>query len=128
MINQEILSTIQQKLKENFAELEKELGVTIILDGGTYTDEEGKLKIKVLPNKEDMNKIKEDYFKRVCSYFGLKPEDYNKTFVDKGVTYRLIGIAKNKRKYPMIIKDIKTGNEYSCTIDYIKNHILNEED
>lgn len=56
-------------------------------------------------------------FKKYCSVFGLKPEDYGKQFESQGKTFTVCGIKIKNRKYPIICES--GGTKYKLEYDRV---------
>lgn len=120
MISKEVLETIERKLEKNFKELEEDLGVKILWNGGTYNDSEGQIKIKVLPDRKEMERLRKSQFQGLAIYYGLEAEDYGKKVVDeKHGEITIVGIKPSGRKYCIIVKD-KDNKEFLISITYAR--------
>ena len=63
-------------------------------------------------------------FENAVMYRNDIPKDwYGKTFIDGGVTYKIIGVKSRSPKMPMVYVNVKTGGTYKSTIDYLKSKL-----
>ena len=70
----------------------------------------------------------ENEFKQWHSLHDLKKTDLGKEFVSKGERYALVGLNSKSRKYPIIVKKVKTGEIVGFGLDYIKLALAHPED
>lgn len=84
-------------------------------DDELYGDYDLKIKVEFEKNGEDSQ---QKIFTEVCGLYGLKPDDYGKTFVHfEGLgklekQYQLLGINVSAPKYPIIVKDLESNQMY----------------
>jgi len=114
------------KDKKSFQEFRKEMANAleplcekydchVKLGNITYDDYDLKIKVEFEKNGEDSQ---QKIFTEVCGLYGLKPDDYGKTFVHfEGLgklekQYQLLGINVSAPKYPIIVKDLESDQMY----------------
>lgn len=117
-INQNTLRQFREDYQQTVKTLEEKYGVVIQTRGITYSDNEFHFTTEVVngKNKDDVRKTQ---FEHYCQRYSLKKEDFMRNFEVRGVTYQIVGIQPNKRKHPIMIKDVKTGKEYCCGTDFL---------
>ena len=59
-------------------------------------------------------------FRRLASMFGMKPEDYGRTFTTHQGTYSICGISPRSRKYPILATSADNGKTYKFREHVIK--------
>lgn len=109
------------KFREDFQEAVKDLEdkYNISLTPGSikYTPTSFTMTVKGLISDGSVSGEQAE-FERICGLFGKKPEDYGKTFVSNGKTFRLVGINPKARKYPFVGLELGTGKRYKfVTVD-----------
>ena len=121
-MNRELIDEVQKEMIKAIKEVEDKLKVKIIPDGGSYNLTEGTLKFKVIETGENRENSMRDEYNRYCPVFGMKEEWFNKevTFPDNGDRYKIVGIAPNRRKYPIILQSLTSDKQTLVTVDYIK--------
>lgn len=119
MITKELLQNFRSDFAKAVEELEKQYGLVIKLGNITYGFDSftGKIEVKEGASKEEV--AKKD-FEQNCSAVGLYPDDYLMTFTgSNGKKYQIIGVDLKKRKYPIIIRNVDTGETSRCTKNFI---------
>jgi len=108
-------SAIAIRIDEKLEELGKELGVSIKTGNGTYKKQEVtfKLKVSILDESGESKQGFEDFIRYALS-FGFNKEDFGKDFtskgrISKGRQFKIVGWDRRKRKYPVVVKEIHTG-------------------
>lgn len=91
--------------------LENELGLKIERVGNGTFDPDSYFEFKLRFTLAGADPGKKD-FDRYADLFGLKPEDYGRTFVTRGETYQITGISPNRPKYPINAKSVRTGKSF----------------
>ena len=52
-------------------------------------------------------------------FAGLKPEHLDATFACRGETYRIMGLAPSRRRYPVIAKRVRDGKAFKFGADTV---------
>lgn len=99
--NKVYFANFRADVKEALKSVEEKYGVEIECGNITYSEDRFDLKIKAVKAGVDIRKIE---FERLCYRHGLKPEDYGREFIYEGNTYKITGINKNAKTYPIITK------------------------
>jgi hypothetical protein len=58
-------------------------------------------------------------FKRSARMYGLEPEDFGREFTTRSGTYKILGLKRANRKYPILGECVKTGSGYKFTADQV---------
>lgn len=122
-ITREMLEAFREDFADVVKELEVKYGVIISLGRITYGYDsfEGKITAKLGNSKEDVMK---KTWEQECGWFGFNKDDFGKQFTaNDGKTYEIIGIDSGKRKYPIIIRDTRTGKTVRGTADWVKRFL-----
>lgn len=119
-INQNTLKQFREDYEQAVKSLEEKYGVVIQAKNITYSDNSFHFKTEVT-NGESKAEIRKQDFEKYCSLYGLKPSDYLRSFEkEDNKAYAIIGINPNKRKYPIMIRDLGAANQvYNCSLDFI---------
>jgi hypothetical protein len=111
-----------EKATEAFA---KKHGVVLQLGDARFgsTDATYKLKVVIAPNASGMSAqevMGRKSLELEGHFFGLKPEDYGRTFVNwDHDTYRLTGVKSSRPKYPLSAENTRTGKGFKFGTDVI---------
>ena len=111
-INQDTLHAFLKDFAEAMKAVEKKYGVTVRLGRITYSPEnfKGSLTVTNGHSKEDVARNSFDAAVWNYAHLGLGKGMYNRLFLgDDGKTYALQGFQARARKYPLIIRDVQTG-------------------
>ena len=128
-INQTTLKQFRQDFQDAVKSLEEKYGIVIQAKSITYSSNEFHFKVEVVngESKEDED-ARRDTFNQYCSSYGLTRDDFMRIF-DTGVAkYQIVGINPNRRKYPIIIKNVATNGEGMCSIAFIRPFIKEQEE
>ena len=93
------------KVKEMNAEitalLEEKYPEMSVCISGRYDQTSVKFTVEFKEEQADFNKL--------CGMYGLKEDDYGKTFKNGTKTYKIVGFSPSRRAYPISCKDVSTG-------------------
>jgi len=106
----QLRSAIQAAIKP----LEAEHGVAFEIGSAHYNSTGCKFKFEVLDAQESGSQgmdFMELSFRRGCDEYGLRPEDFGKSFQAHGETFTISGLKPKNRKFPVIATD-KDGSSY----------------
>lgn len=105
--NQDVLKAVEKVYKS--------YGMQYNGSSTKYSDVSLELKLKFLINGENGESGDERLFKQYAFLYGVKDNDYGKTFTQGGRTFKLTGINPRAKKYPFVGQDVKTGSSYKFT-------------
>lgn len=93
----------------------------IHVGNATYTESNATLKVEVsLVGKDGEVKTKDaEHFKTYAILYGLKEEDFGKSFKSNGHTYKIVGLKTKSGKYP-VIAEREDGKKFKFGLEYIK--------
>lgn len=117
MIDKTIAKNIQAECELALQKVAEKYGVTISGHGGTISENEFIMKLKV----EQAN-VKKQYSETTFSILGLPTDIIGRTFVSNGLTHTITEISKRAPKYP-IITQASNGKSYKFTVDSIKKSL-----
>lgn len=85
-------------------------GLTISPCGGTYDDTRWTTKIEfAVTHTADGKTIEEAEFLKHCELYDCAPSDYGRTLIINRDHYTLIGFALSRSKFPVRVRNVKTG-------------------
>lgn len=82
-----------------------------------------KLNTKSFSNDGEELDQDEAEFKRSCRFFGFEKEDFGKTFSTRNSTFKICGLKRNNKKYPIIAEDLTTKKKYKFTCFDVKQYL-----
>ena len=101
MLTRAQFKTFRKDFEDAVVGLEQKYGLTLSLGKITYSDTEFRTPLtatKVIEGKTS----EQVQFEEHASLFGLKPEDFGKTFTVDGKEYKLIGLCPSAPKWPVV--------------------------
>ncbi len=71
---------------------------------------------------KDGNTIDKDgqEFKDWATIYGLDPSDLGKTFKSGTASYKIVGLKRRNRKYPIVAKNLRNGKTYKFPTSFVK--------
>ena len=110
-VDKQMLIAARPQIEAALKELGEKLGVTIKVGSGNFQPDgsAGMLKLELTEIREDGVSAEEIAFRKVCSLYGLKPEDYGKELKIRNETFKLVGINTRAPKSPVEIERIPDG-------------------
>lgn len=105
MISSKMLDTIKYELEQVLPEIGERLGVFIKVGSGTY-GVCGSLKLEVasISGTGEIESKERIAFKQLANSYGLTDTDLDKTFVQNGKTYTIVGLRPKAYKMPILAK------------------------
>ncbi len=103
---------IQSEMATALQGIAQKYNISIVQGGGSVGPIECKLSFQVKVKVKDQAAAEDAeraVFNRFCHGFGLKPEHFGAMIVVKGETRQLVGLAPNRPKYPIKLKNVATG-------------------
>lgn len=106
-------STLEAKL----AEIEEEFGVTMNIGSIRFSDTDFTARLSCgLGNADEAAQREWD---QNCFFFGLKSDDFGRTFTDRGTPFTVTGIKPKSRKYPVLATN-SNGTTYKFPASVLK--------
>ena len=103
--------TIEAALKN----LETQLGISIELGRGTFTDENVtfKLNLSTINDAGDVMTREASEFQLLATMYGLRPENLFQTFTHRdGDQYKIVGMKSRSPKFPILVKRMKDNQKF----------------
>ena len=115
MIDKSMLESIKRDMEKAAKDAGTKYGVEIHFAGGTYTDVEATLKLKITDNVKNSDEYMKQEWDKYCGWYGFKPEHFGATVVHHGDEIRLIGFNTDKPKNCISFIKTKDGSKYMCS-------------
>lgn len=115
--NKMTVEEVRRVMTEKFAEIERETGVKLQVGSISYNANSFKTRVTAVIAAKEGEQAKIDW-DRKCIYYGLKSEDFGRTFQSAGITMKLVRIDTKKYKMP-IICDGSDGKQYKFAADRV---------
>jgi len=101
--NPDNLRKLIAKIHAALSGVEKECGLSISIEGGSYQDHKVKFKLEAFLLDEDgTSKQDREDFLLYGLYAGFDEHDFGKIFTIKGRQFKIAGWNKSRREYPVI--------------------------
>jgi hypothetical protein len=124
-INKATLRTFREEFEKAVAAFSKKQGIVIKLGGIRFNETSFTGKLEVILADTSSGMSAEEAMGRNSLdlegvFFGLKPEDYGRTWKSwDGATYRLVGVKSSRPKYPISGVNVITGRSFKFGTDII---------
>jgi hypothetical protein len=110
--------------KDLTADLEKffaERGLSV--DLGSFSFDEDHFTTKMTVNAGSKSDAKQKAFVKNAFMYGLKADDYGKTFMSNGEEFRISGIKSRAKKYPITADRVRDGQSYKFPASLVKSKL-----
>lgn len=111
IFNRTNLKTFRDKLDKLLKEFSEENGVKASVGNFTFSDTEFRTQLTVA-SSNNPEEIEKNKFAKECFLFGLKEEDYGRSFETYNGKYKITGFKPRSTKYPIIGTCLSTGKSY----------------
>jgi len=125
--------TVQLLLEEAgvvLAELAEKHGIRVVRKNCTFSETEIPVAFKFVVTQVDEsgNAIdpREKEFCKNAHWFGLKADDFGKTFSTHEGTYEICGVKTRNRKFPILAKKVGTDKTYKFNEDVVKQALAQD--
>ena len=115
MISKNLLESIEKDLENALKEASEKHGVELRFGGGTFTEVDATLKLKVTSGVKNSDEYLKQEWDKYCSLYGFKPEHFGTKVIHQGEEVRLIGFNYGKPKNCIRFIRTKGGAEYMCS-------------
>lgn len=121
-VDRQLLKAARPQIEAALKEVGEKLGITITVGSGNFLPDgsAGMLKLELAEVREDGVSAGEIAFRKVCSLYGLKPEDYGKELKIRNETFKLIGLNTRAPKKPVEIERIPDGGRFKTGENILK--------
>lgn len=104
-------------IKDALASVEASYGITFEFNTIRFSDRDFSTRLQARVGSDVKDHAKADW-DATCGLFGLKPEDFGRTFTYAGNTYKVAGIKPRSKKYPIIAENA-AGTRYKMPTDVL---------
>jgi len=118
----QIARQFRRDFVEHMKAFEKEHGVRVNIGNITYQPNEIRTKLTVRTNAVSDDAIAEKEFKRYAFMYGLKADDFGKSFNSRGTMFKICGVSPRSHKYPILAKNNR-GKTYKFGHMYVQSAI-----
>jgi len=110
-ISKQSLGKLETEIKEVLSPLEEKYEVKFDFGSGKYTDTSATLQLKVATLSKDgtARTLEWEEFKIWAKTYGFELEDFGKEFMSNGVKYRISGLKRRRRKFPIAATRVSDG-------------------
>ena len=100
--------------------VEKKFGIVIEVGGASYGQHDAtfKVKLSILDEAGD-SKADKSNFMSYALHRGFDTADFGRDFTSKGRQFKIVGWNRRARKYPVIVKEIATGDAWHFSVSAI---------
>lgn len=113
------LNTLRSEIEKALEGVAKKNGIMLSIGSISFNDAEFHTKLTAMVSRVEGQSMKEVKYKADLEkngfLFGVSGKDYGKTFFSNGDTFKLIGLAPSRPKYPVIGESVKTGKKFKFT-------------
>ena len=117
-----LLKKLQPEIEAALAELGRRHGITIRADGARFSDRTADLKLELAVIGGDGRPARREAeeFEKYHAMFGLRAADLGRTIVLDREEHRLVGLAPNRPRYPIVMERVRDGKLVLCTEDVVE--------
>jgi hypothetical protein len=109
---------VRAEVQAVLEKLGEQLGLDVSLGNGRFNEEAFSMKLEFTAPDKDGNRQSrnEQEFKMYAKSFGLEPDDFGKTFVDRNHSFVITGIKPRSYKFPILVTR-DDGKKYKYPVD-----------
>jgi hypothetical protein len=114
------LKLLRAELDAAVFDVAKKYGISLKFGNARFTESTATIKLDIAVKDADgtvVNRGRED-FTRYAEMYGLKPEWLDLTFLSGGKTYKITGLAPNRRKRPVLAET--NGKTYIFPVEAVR--------
>lgn len=112
------LRMLRPDIEEALKGVGEKHGITFTFNNIRFSDDMFSTRLEARVGENSDDHAKADWDKN-CWRFGLKPEDFGKTFSYAGTSYKIVGIKPRSRKFPVIAENL-AGKKYKMPVEAIR--------
>jgi len=120
MFTREKLKEVAKLVEDTVADVLKDQGITVRAAGGTFSELEYTMKLKLSTTNQNGEDQYVADFKRFGKTYGLKEEMLNSVVeLGRGKFMKITGLDIGRRKNVIHVEDVKTGKKFLTDVDTI---------
>jgi hypothetical protein len=112
------LKGMQATFLEELKKAGKKFGVDVKWGSCKFTPSMFTCKMIVTVEGSEPTEVQD--FKRYAPYWGLKPDDFGKKFLNNGTEFTIVGWLAKSYKFPVVGSNAR-GTEYKFSIEQVKD-------
>jgi len=97
----------------------KKYGINIECGNISYTSLDFAMQLRGIKNDGNVNG-EQQLFERDCILYGFKKEDYQREFISKGKTFKLVGFNRKAPRNCCNIHCVDNSIMYNCSAEMVK--------
>jgi hypothetical protein len=127
-LDRETMDNITYSLEGSLETWAEELGVAIELGRGTFRGNNARIQLKLSVLDSNGNSITEEVeaFKRHALHYCLSPDDLGREFIFQGKSFKICGLNRRSRKYPIIARS-QDSKEYKFPLESVLEGLFQEK-
>jgi hypothetical protein len=120
-----VLKMLYLEIEAALADLGRRHGISIRVGGARFEDRTAELRLElaVVGNGGRVVRKESEAFDRYHAVFGLEPGDLGRVVALDGEEHRLVGLAPNRPKYPIVLERVRDGKTVVGTRDVLERII-----
>jgi hypothetical protein len=122
MLSSQEFTYFKKEVEKALLELAMKLNVNIKAGKIKYTSNSFNLDMQVTKIDVNGKSFECAEFEKHCVWYGLQPEDFNKSFWHRGKKYTICGLKPKNRKLPILAKS-EEGTVYKFPEDVVKTSL-----
>ena len=117
-----VLKKLQPEIEAALAVLGRKHGITIRAGTARFRERTADLKLELAVIGGDGRPARREAeeFEKYHAMFGLEAADLGRTIVIDREEHRLVGLAPNRPKYPIVMERVREGKLVLCTEDVVE--------
>lgn len=101
LLDRDLVRSLMREAEAALGKVAQSSGLLVKKVGATYGAGEVNLRVRFVLGGSAGEADRETRFAAVCRFYGLKPEQYGSTVEVGGEAYRIVGINRRSRTYPI---------------------------
>jgi hypothetical protein len=117
-----LLKKLRPEIEAALAELGRKHGITIRAGSARFSERTADLKLElaVIGGDGGSTRRETEEFEKYHTMFGLEAADLGQIVMLDREEHRLVGLAPNRPKYPIVMERVRDGKMVLCTEDVIE--------
>ena len=117
-----LLKKLGPEIEAALAGLGRRHGITIRVGGARFRESTADLKLElaVVGGDGKVARKETEEFEKYHALFGLEPGDLGRVITLDREEHRLVGLAPNRPKYPLVLERVRDGKTVLCTADVLE--------
>lgn len=113
------MKSIREAVEVALQEVGADLGVGLSLGNGSFREHEGHFRLNVVTGGSGDESPVQSSWDRICKSYGFEPEDFGRTFVSQGQTFKITGLQTSRPTYPITADRQPDGKRFKFTVPQV---------